>query len=43
MKTEFEVKFINVSHDEIRKTLKKIGAGLTQSMRLMKRAIIETP
>lgn len=42
MKTEFEVKFVNVDHDEIRSKLKDLGAKLEQPMRLMKRAIIET-
>ncbi len=43
MNTEFEVKFVNVAHDEIRQKLKGLGAKLKQPMRLMKRAIIETP
>jgi adenylate cyclase, class 2 len=43
MNTEFEVKFVNVLHDEIRQKLKDLGADLKQPMRLMKRAIIETP
>lgn len=42
MKTEFEVKFLNVDHDEIRKKLISLGATMEQPMRLMKRAIIET-
>ena len=43
MNTEFEVKFVNVSHEELRIKLKELGAKLEQPMRLMKRAIIETP
>lgn len=43
MKTEFEAKFVNVDHDEVRRKLHIAGATLTQPMRLMKRAIIETP
>ena len=42
MKTEFEVKFLNVDHDEIRKKLISLRATMEQPMRLMKRAIIET-
>lgn len=42
MNTEFEVKFVDVNHDDIRKKLKELGAKLEQPMRLMKRAIIET-
>jgi adenylate cyclase class 2 len=41
MKTEFEAKFCNVDHDEIRKKLTIIGAKLQYPMRLMRRAIIE--
>lgn len=41
MKTEFEVKFLNVDFDNLRQQLKKAGAVQTQNMRLMKRAIIE--
>lgn len=43
MNTEFEVKFVDVNHDEMRKKLTALGAELKQPMRLMKRAIIETP
>jgi len=43
MNTEFEVKFVNVDHQALRLKLKKLGANLEQPMRLMKRAIIETP
>lgn len=43
MQTEYEVKFINLDHDEIRLKLKDIGAELEKPMRLMKRVVIETP
>ena len=43
MKTEFEVKFVRVGHDGVRAKLKDLGATLGQPMRLMRRAIIETP
>lgn len=42
MKTEIEVKFLNVNIDEVRAKLKAAGAVLEQPMRLMKRALIET-
>lgn len=41
MKTEFEVKFVNVNHDDMRIKLNNVGAKLTKPMRLMRRAIIE--
>lgn len=41
MKTEFEAKFVNVDHEQIRQTLRSLGATLVQPMRLMRRAIIE--
>lgn len=43
MKTEIEVKFLNVDFDDIRTKLKSLGAVCEQPMRLMKRAIIDTP
>jgi len=43
MNTEFEVKFVNVDHETLRAKLKDLGATLEHPMRLMKRAIIETP
>jgi adenylate cyclase class 2 len=43
MKTEIEVKFLNVNFDELRERLKAAGAVCEQPMRLMRRAIIETP
>lgn len=43
MNTEFEVKYINVDHTSLRKTLLKVGAVLEHPMRLMKRVVIETP
>lgn len=42
MKTEFEAKFTDVDHDEIRKRLKEQGAVLEQPLRIMKRVIIHT-
>ncbi|MES2876098.1 MAG: class IV adenylate cyclase [Patescibacteria group bacterium] len=42
MKTEIEVKFLNVDIDDICQRLTKLGAQLEQPMRLMKRALIET-
>lgn len=42
MKTEIEVKFLNVDIDTMRDTLKSAGARLEQPMRLMKRALVET-
>lgn len=42
MNTEYEAKFVNVDHDEIRKKLRELDAELEQPMRLMKRAIVET-
>jgi adenylate cyclase class IV len=43
MDTEIEVKFVNVSHDEIRNKLSRLGAERIYPMRLMRRVIIETP
>lgn len=43
MKTEIEAKFLDVDFDDIRKKLTKLGAICEQPMRLMRRAIIETP
>ena len=43
MKTEIEVKFLDIDIDEMREKLKAAGAHLEQPMRLMKRALIETP
>lgn len=43
MKTEIEVKFVDIDIDDIRARLEKAGATLVQPMRLMKRALIETP
>ena len=43
MKTEIEVKFLNIDIDEMRDKLKAAGASREQSMRLMRRALIETP
>lgn len=43
MKTEIEVKFINVNHDELRAKLRELGAVCEQPMRDMRRAIFATP
>lgn len=43
MKSEIEVKFVNVNHDEIRKKLTACGATLEQPMRDMRRVVIDTP
>lgn len=43
MKTEYEVKFVNVDIDKVRKKLKSSGAILEKPMRLMRRVTIETP
>jgi inorganic triphosphatase YgiF len=43
VKTEIEVKFLDVDFDDIRRKLKKLGAICEQPMRLMKRAILDTP
>lgn len=41
MKTEIEVKFLNVDFDEVRATLTRLGAQMQQPMRLMKRVLSE--
>lgn len=43
MKTEVEVKFLNVDFDQIREKLADLGAVKEQPMRLMRRVIIEPP
>ena len=43
MKTEIEVKFLDVDFDELRAKLTVLGAAREQPMRLMRRAIIESP
>lgn len=43
MKTEIEVKFLNVDFAQLRDNLKNLGAVCEQPMRLMRRAIIEPP
>jgi len=43
MKTEIEVKFLDVNFNLMREKLKQLGAICEQPMRLMRRAIIETP
>lgn len=43
MKTEIEVKFLDVDFDDVRKRLKEAGAHLEQPMRLMRRSLIEEP
>ena len=42
MKTEIEVKFVDVDIDDIRERLKNAGAELVQPMRLMRRVLIDT-
>lgn len=42
MKTEIEVKFLAVNHDDIRTKLTTIGATLEVPMRLMRRVTIDT-
>ena len=41
MKTEIEVKFLNVDHDEVRSKLKELGAVCEQPMRLMRRTLVD--
>jgi adenylate cyclase class 2 len=43
MKTETEVKFLSLNHDDLREKLKALGATCLQPMRLMRRAIIDFP
>ncbi len=43
MKTEIEVKFINITIDTIQQRLLAAGAVCEQPMRLMRRALMETP
>jgi adenylate cyclase class 2 len=43
MKTEIEVKFLNVNFDRLRTKLRSVGAVCEQPMRLMRRVIIEPP
>lgn len=43
MKTEIEVKFADIDIEAIREALKSAGAMCEQSMRLMKRALVEEP
>lgn len=43
MKSEIEVKFLDVNHDDIRVKLQDIGATCEQPMRLLRRVAIETP
>lgn len=43
MNTEIEAKFVNIDHEEMRELLTKIGASLEQPMRLMRRALIDSP
>jgi len=43
MKTEIEVKFINIDIEAMRQKLKEVGAHLEQPMRLMRRVLIEQP
>lgn len=41
MKSEIEVKFLDVNFDQVRAKLTELGAACEQPMRLMRRAIIE--
>ncbi|MEO6109478.1 MAG: CYTH domain-containing protein [Candidatus Saccharimonadales bacterium] len=41
MKTEIEVKFLHVDHDDVRTKLEAIGGVCDQPMRLMRRVLIE--
>ena len=41
MKTEIEVKFVDIEIENIRNRLKEVGAVLEQPMRLMRRALID--
>lgn len=43
MKTEIEVKFVNIDIEAMRQKLTDVGAQLEQPMRLMRRALIEQP
>lgn len=43
MKSEIEAKFVNISIDEIRATLKSVGALLVKPMRDMQRVTIDSP
>ena len=43
MKTEIEVKFVDVDINDVRERLKNAGAELEQPMRLMRRVLIEEP
>ena len=43
MRTEIEVKFLDVDHDKVRAQLKELGGVCELPMRLMKRAIIDYP
>ena len=43
MQTEIEVKFVDIDTDSFRTVLAKAGAKLEHPMRLMRRAIVETP
>lgn len=43
MKTEIEVKFLNVDIDDVRSRLEAIGAVCDQPMRQMRRVLIEEP
>lgn len=43
MKSEIEVKFLDINHDAIRTKLKGLGARCNHEKRLMRRFIVETP
>lgn len=42
MKSEIEVKYLNIDHDDLRVKLKAAGGNCEQPMRLMRRVTIET-
>lgn len=43
MQTEIEVKFVDIDIDEVRRRLESLRAVCEQPMRLMRRALVETP
>jgi inorganic triphosphatase YgiF len=43
MQQEIEVKFLNVSHKNVREKLAKLGAKCTVPMRLMRRVVVDYP
>lgn len=43
MKTEYEAKFLDIDIEEMRETLRKVGAKLEKPMRSFRRVTIDTP